>query len=519
LLFSSNVFIFVFLPIALIGYQLLSRFGRPALLFWLTASSLFFYGYWNPIYLLLLCGSMLMNFLISTRLEEGRSESSRSQWLIGGIVVNLSLLVYYKYLFPILNFLHAHGAMPREFANVILPLGISFFTFTQIAYLIDVRQNIAKRQGLLPYSVFVTVFPHLIAGPIIHPRELMPQLEEGRIGRLRSDNLALGVTWFMLGLGKKVLIADRVAPLADAVFGHVHAAGFTTTWVGILSYAVQLYFDFSGYSDMALGLAKMFGLDFPVNFNSPFKSQSVIEFWTRWHMTLSRYLNEYLYTPIVREVNGWRMDAGKKVSKKAQTTPEGFASMVAFPLMTTMFLAGVWHGAGLQYLVFGLLHGFYLTVNHAWRLWTPRGHRLHQVVPAPVMILLTFVCVLVGMVFFRAANVGDGCYVVGTMFGLHGAGTAYAGFPYLDELPAISKFMGNLKLATPAIGFALLIVWGAPNTQEILGQTDKDHVWLPTLLPRLKWRPNAVWSLGITAMFVAVILMLDAMTRFLYFQF
>ena len=519
MLFSSNNFIFLFLPVSLLGYQLLSRFGRTALLLWLTAVSLFFYGYWNPAYLVLLCGSIALNFLLSMQVAEGHSEISRSRWLVGGIVANLLLLVYYKYLFPLLNFLHAHGALPHGVRDVLLPLGISFFTFTQIAYLIDVRQGIAKRQGIVPYSVFVTFFPHLIAGPIIHPRELMPQFDEGRIRSLRADDLALGMTWFVMGLAKKVLIADRVAPLSDAMFAHVHAAGFVTTWLGTLCYAVQLYFDFSGYSDMALALARMFGLTFPINFNSPFKSQSIIEFWTRWHMTLSRYLNEYLYTPILRSVNSHRMDAGKKVSKKAQVTLEGFTSMVAFPLIATMFLAGIWHGAGLQFVVFGVLHGCYLTINHGWRLLTPRGHRLHRVVPAPFMIALTFVCVLVGLVFFRATSVSDGGYVVGTMFGVHGIGADYVSFPYLAAIPSISKFLVHLKPTLAVIGVCLLIVWGMPNTQEILAQTEKDHVWLPTLMPGLKWRVNAYWSLGITAVFAIVILLLDASTRFLYFQF
>lgn len=234
MLFSSSIFIFLFLPASLAGYWLLARFGRMALLTWLSVISLFFYGYWNPKYLLLLGGSILMNFLVSLMLEPGRPEPSRSRWLVMGIVANLGLLMYYKYLFPLLNFFHAHGVLGRGFANVMLPLGISFFTFTQIAYLIDLRQDIAKRQGIIPYTVFATFFPHLIAGPIIHPRELMPQLEEGRIHGLRADDMALGMTWFVMGLAKKVLIADRVAPLADVLYAHPASAGFVTTWLAAI---------------------------------------------------------------------------------------------------------------------------------------------------------------------------------------------------------------------------------------------------------------------------------------------
>lgn len=519
MLFSSGTFIFLFLPASLIGYQILSRFGRPAMLSWLAMTSLFFYGYWNPAYLLLLLGSILMNFLFARMLGEGRPDASQSRWLAIAIIANLLLLVYYKYLFPLLNFFHAHGVVSHHFAEVMLPLGISFFTFTQIAYLIDLRQLIAKRQGLLSYSVFVTFFPHLIAGPIIHPREMMPQLDKGRLQSLRLDDLSLGVSWFIMGLAKKVLIADRIAPLSDVLFAHPGSAGFSTSWLGSLAYAMQLYFDFSGYSDMALGIARMFSIEFPVNFNSPYKAQGIIEFWQRWHMTLSRYLNEYLYTPILRWVNGRRIDAGKKVSRKASATLEGFTSMVAVPVMTTMFIAGIWHGAGAQFLIFGVLHGAYLTVNHAWRIFTPQGHRFHRKMPAPLMIVLSFLCFVVSLVFFRSANVHDALYVLGTMAGLHGRSIAFSAFPYLSDIPSTSKFLMHIRSSLAALAVCFLIVWGMPNTQEILGQLGHDAKRMPSLLPRLTWRPTAVWSIGLAMLFCIVILMLDASTRFLYFQF
>ncbi|ADW67556.1 MBOAT family O-acyltransferase [Granulicella tundricola] len=518
MLFSSGTFIFLFLPASLIGYQILSRFGRTAMLSWLAMTSLFFYGYWNPAYLLLLLGSIVMNFLFARMLGEGRPDASQSRWLVAAIAANLALLMYYKYLFPLLNFFHAHGIVSHGFQEVMLPLGISFFTFTQIAYLIDLRQMIAKRQGLLSYSVFVTFFPHLIAGPVIHPREMMPQLE-GRLRGLKAADLSLGLSWFILGLAKKVLIADRISPLADILFAHPASAGFSLGWLGSVAYAMQLYFDFSGYSDMALGIARMFSIEFPVNFNSPYKAQGIIEFWQRWHMTLSRYLNEYLYTPISRSINGRRMDAGKKVTRKATATLEGFSSMVALPVMTTMFLAGIWHGAGLQFLIFGVLHGTYLTINHAWRIFTPEGHRFHRRVPAPLMILLSFVCFVISLVFFRSANVHDALYILGTMAGAHGRHLSFNSFPYLAEIPSISKFLRSLPSALLALGVCFFIVWGMPNTQEILGQLGPDQKRKPSLLPRLSWKPTTSWSLGLAMIFCIAILLLDASTRFLYFQF
>jgi D-alanyl-lipoteichoic acid acyltransferase DltB (MBOAT superfamily) len=489
------------------------------MLAWLALTSLYFYGYWNPAYLFLLLGSILVNFAISQFIAAGRPEGVRSRWLTVGIIVNLAALGYYKYLFPILNFFESHGLGHHGYQSVLLPLGISFFTFTQIAYLIDLRQDIAIKQPIVPYAVFVTFYPHLIAGPIIHPRELMPQLAPGRIHGLNRDDLALGLTWFVLGLSKKVLIADRIAPLADVLYAHPHNAGFATAWLGSLCYTMQLYFDFSGYSDMAIGLARMFSLEFPLNFNSPFKAQNIIDFWQQFHMTLSRYLNEYLYTPIARWINGRRLEQGKKVSKKAQGTVEGFAQMVAFPTISTMFLAGIWHGAGLQYLIFGLLHGVYLTVNHAWRFLTPRGSRFHGVVPRPLLVLLTFLCVHVALVFFRAASTRDALYLVGTIFGFHGRGPAFMAFPFLGEIPKFSSFEVREGTTIAILVFCFAIVWGMPNTQEILGQYGTNDARLRSLFPTIRWRPTAVWSIGVASLFCAAILFLDASTRFLYFQF
>jgi D-alanyl-lipoteichoic acid acyltransferase DltB (MBOAT superfamily) len=519
MLFSSNSFIFLFLPASLLGYQFFSRFGRNALLAWLALISLFFYGWWNPAYLVLLTSSITVNFFFAYLIGRANSEEVRSRWLAAAIVCNLLLLVWFKYLFPLLNFFNHYGLIHRRFEEVLLPLGISFFTFTQISYLIDLRQGIAKQQGLLPYTVFVTFFPHLIAGPIIHPREIMPQLDENRLRGLRLNDMALGLTWFVLGLGKKVLIADRMAPLADTLFAHPAGFGCGATWLGVLCYTMQLYFDFSGYSDMAIGLARMFSIQFPLNFDSPYKSRSIIEFWQRWHITLSRYLADYLYTPILRSVNSRRMEAGKKVNRKAQISLEGFFQMVFFPLIATMFIAGIWHGAGIQFLIFGSIHGIYLVINHAWRLLTPKGHRLYRILPAPVSVVVTFLAVVMGQVFFRANGVHDASYVLGTMIGMHGMNPSLGASPLLQEIPRTSVFLTRTGSATFAIALCFLIVWSMPNTQEIFGNLARDEIRLPSLFPSLNWRPTVIWSLAVTVIFCLSLLMLDTTTRFLYFQF
>jgi len=505
MLFSSGTFIYLFLPITLIGYQLLSRFGRTTLLGWLALSSLAFYAFWNPTYLLLLAASILLNFMFSLVIgRETNSETSRSRWLKMAIIANLLLLVWFKYLFPLLGFFNRHGLLHHGFGDVLLPLGISFFTFTQIAYLIDLREGIAKLQGLLPYTVFVTFFPHLIAGPIIHPRHIMPQLDADRMGTLRADDVALGLSWFIMGLIKKVLIADHFAIRANALYADPAHFGPAVTWIGVISYTLQLYFDFSGYSDMAVGLARMFSIEFPFNFDSPYKATSIIDFWQRWHMTLSRYLAEYLYTPIQRSVNRRRLKAGKKITRKAQATPAGFIAMVIYPTMATMFIAGIWHGAGLQFLVFGILNGIFLVINHAWRIWTPKGHPLHQKLPGVCAVLLTFVSVLVTHVFFRAGDVHQGLYVLQSMVGLHGTSSG-----------PLRSFAGGAAY----VAAALFVVWAMPNTQEILGQITHDTIRLPSLLPRFYWKPTAIWSIVLMILFCASILMLDTTGSFLYFQF
>ena len=266
-----------------------------------------------------------------------------------GISGNLLLLTYYKYLFPALGFFLENGLLSQSWmASVALPLGISFFTFTQIGYLIDSYDGRAKERSLLSYMVFVTFFPHLIAGPILHNREILPQISDPKTKKLTSENLAVGLSLFVIGMGKKILLADPLARLRGRPWiYYVHDLGTHGAWVAALAYSLQLYFDFSGYSDMAIGLARMFGIVFPVNFNSPYKSASIIDFWARWHMTLTRYITLYLYNPIALQVSRRRVARGLSTSRKSTRN----FPRVSFPeskfcqIFFTMTVAGVWHGA------------------------------------------------------------------------------------------------------------------------------------------------------------------------------
>lgn len=357
----------------------------------------------------------------------------------------------------------------------------------------------------------------------------MPQFQQSKRYGLRADDVSVGLSWFAMGLFKKVMLADNLAPGADAAFESIHQLSTPAAWAGVLSYALQLYFDFSGYSDMALGLARMFSIDFPLNFSSPYKAASITDFWQRWHMTLTRYINAYLYNPTFLWVNRRRIARGKKVSRKAMATPAGFASMVALPTMFSLFLAGIWHGAGLQFIVFGLLHGTYLSINQAWR--TLRITRPNALPPSKwrarvnytASVLLTFTAVCVAHVFFRSANVWQGFSIAASMFGVH-VHPAAAVVHKIAETTGVPSPPYHPSLGRWAILCAgYVIVWCFPNTQQILLKykpaiTVTKHDTEPGLI-NLFWRPSAGWALALGVIFLFTVIRMENPSSFLYFQF
>jgi alginate O-acetyltransferase complex protein AlgI len=546
MLFNSYEFLLWFLPISLAGYYLLGLYSRPAAAkIWLIGASFVFYGWWNAYFVLLLLVSVALNYLLSLAILATEEQPARQRLILAtSIVLNLLALVYYKYLFPLLGFVHSIGWVATDFGSVILPLGISFFTFTQIGYLVDCQQGLVRERGLANYVLFVTFFPHLIAGPILHHREIMPQFADDSTYRLNGSKLTAGFTLFVLGLVKKVVFADSIAPFADAGFGHTGQLGLLGAWSTALVYSMQLYFDFSGYSDMAVGLGAMFGVSLPINFNSPYKSADVIDFWQRWHMTLTRYLTLLLYNPISLWITRRRMAKGVAANRRAAETFGGFLELIAFPTFVTILLAGVWHGAGLQFIVFGLLHSIYLIINHAWRIFGPRRARgakpffanaLHQF----WAVALTYLSVLLAQVFFRAEGIPDALRLVGGAVGLHGLE-----FPLpvrqgsLVNFGPISDFLlhyrlieiGSIELYdsvtkpllynVPVIIGLALLAWGTPNTYQILGN------WNPSLqkVTPIRWRfllwePSLAWSLSMGVMLFLVLTRLGHPGRFLYFQF
>jgi D-alanyl-lipoteichoic acid acyltransferase DltB (MBOAT superfamily) len=523
MLFNSYVFICAFLPITLAGYALLGASSHRSAAIWLVLCSLFFYGWWNPAFLILLCGSIVFNFVTGEAILATNDAPKKQAAIVAfGVTANLALLFRYKYLFAVFGFLANFDVVPVTWATkVALPLGISFFTFTQIGYLLDCRQRLVQERSFTDYALFVTFFPHLIAGPIIHHKEMMPQFARESTYRVTTNNIAIGLTLFVIGLAKKVLLADQMIEPVTVVFSNPSHADTTIAWLATLSYSLQLYFDFSGYSDMAIGIARMFGIRFPLNFNSPYKAKSIIEFWQRWHMTLTRYLNLYLFNPIAMNMTRRRIAKGLGVSRRATTNLRGYATLVVWPMMATMGLAGIWHGAGLQFLVFGLLHGAYLSINHAWRMFGPkreeqdapatRGGQVWAATRSIGLIALTYGCVLVGQVFFRAGSVGDAVVVLRALVGDTGA----SGALLYQDLQHRPIYMSVCYLL---VGFA--IVWFAPNSQELLSDYDPAMTPIENKPPsRLRWNLSGWWPVGAGALGALAFAMLSGPTEFLYFEF
>nr|WKF59200.1 Peptidoglycan O-acetyltransferase [Paraburkholderia busanensis] len=572
MLFNSFIFLTLFLPPALAGYYLLGQRMPRAAAAWLCGASIVFYGWWNPAFVGLLAGSIVFNYAMSCAIVAAPAQSARRRWLLGlAIAADLALLVRYKYLATLLTALvHASGVAPADWLaqgmhDVVLPLGVSFFTFTQIGYLLDCNAGIVKERDALGYVQFVTFFPHLIAGPILHHKEMMTQFAQPSTYRLRAENLSIGAFVFTIGLAKKVLFADTIAPFADAGFAAPHELQWLAAWGTCLAYALQLYFDFSGYSDMAMGLAKMFGVRFPLNFNSPFKAASIIDFWQRWHMTLTRYLTAYLYYPLAMRINRRRAQRGLPIGRLAQRSTSGFLATVALPTFYTMALAGIWHGAGLQYLIYGLLHASYLTVNHAYRAWrasaapaagaaggagaagavkaagAAASSNGAQAAPASSTssaarwtrafaararhagnVLLTFVAALVAFAFFRAHGVGDALALLQGMAGLRGIealdwpawGASNLGFGAWLHLVA-----GRSTLALQIVAL-LAIVWCTPNSHQLMGRFSPALERAAEGLPAaLSWRPSLRWSVAMLGVLVFCVAQLHGEVRFLYFQF
>ena len=520
MLFISAVFIVVFLPVAVSGFYIIQRrFGRTFALAWLVAASFTFYATWNPYDLPILLGLIAANFILGGLIA--RTEGTpRRLWLIGALTFNLLVLGYFKYAnFFADNLAQLFGwPLSTGSRTAGLPLGISFIAFQKIAYLVDVYQKKIKPAGIFDFSVFASFFPQLVAGPIVHYREIGPQLLREEKNPPVAERLSIGVTIFAIGLFKKIVLADSISPFANNIF---NAAGdgatltFFEAWLGTLCYGLQIYFDFSGYSDMAIGIARMFGIKMPVNFFSPYRARNVIEFWRRWHITLSRFLRDYLYIPL----GGNRRGRARHFLN----------------LTITMTLGGLWHGASWNFILWGVLHGFYLAVNHAWLMIRPQAKmRDRSRGIAWFSGALTFILVTIAWVPFRANTIATTISIWKSMAGLNGislpkAWAAYAAYmPWLTDLGLRFEgaHSGNLFAANqlmPVLLGGLAIVFFAPNATQFMahyrpvldfnGLVGKPTHWAP------RWQPNLIWALFTMMLLIIAILAPLQSSDFIYYQF
>jgi D-alanyl-lipoteichoic acid acyltransferase DltB (MBOAT superfamily) len=484
MLFHAHVFILGFLPLCLGGFFAVGWMAGPVwALRWLIAANFVFYGWWDPRFLLLLAGSILVNHRLAHAIRDA-GPAWGGRLLTGGVVFNLGLLGWFKYAdFLLGTILPGHTPL----ANA-LPLGISFFTFQQIMLLAEARRGAGRPAGLARTAAFVSFFPHLIAGPLVRPSEILPQLESPGLAQPRWSNLTEGLILFLLGLGKKLVLADMFGGFSDTGFDAA-AAGAPLTlleaWYATLSYALQIYFDFSGYSDMATGLARMMNVRFPLNFDSPYQARDIAAFWRRWHITLGGFLREYVYIPL----GGSRLGAARQMIN----------------LMATMLLCGLWHGAAWRFVLWGGLHGLFLAVHAGWRA---KGWRL----PAVLARGLTLLVVVAAWVPFRADGLPAAWSMFRAMAGANGVAlpTMIVGFfPPLAHIAtpvAVLPYLGDGRtLSLPEVSACLLLGWFLVLVPP--------HIHAMTGRARY-WAVTTGFAFTVQALFFA-----PRVAPFLYFQF
>jgi D-alanyl-lipoteichoic acid acyltransferase DltB (MBOAT superfamily) len=506
------------LPVVILGYYLIGRTNHVMAILWLASASLFFYGWWDMRFVPLILGSIFFNFLLGSHLLKKRQQMGWDRFLlVAGIIANLSLLFLFKYLVFAVESINTFGNMALPVVELELPLGISFFTFLQIAFLVDCWRGQIRGTGFAPYFLFVTFFPHLIAGPLIHHSEMTPQFRHKAI-RVGED-IAVGLTIFAIGLFKKLVPAEQMAVWSDSVFNGA-AAGivptFIESWVGALCFTFQIYFDFSGYTDMAIGLSRMFGIRLPVNFASPYKATSIIEFWRRWHMTLSRFFRDYLYISL----GGNRLGVARRYGN----------------LMLVMLLAGLWHGADWKFVLWGALHGIYLMINHGWlNVWRKLG-RPELSLPSWLSLGFTFVLVVAAWVPFRADGLDTAMMVLKGMVGGNGVvlPTHYAAL--LNGALADATRFGITFGPVPAYGggwqlgwllACLAFVWLLPNSQEIMRHYEPalgaivNQPPAGSLARWLTWQPGkrAGVAIGLATAYLCFRAIEGRPGEFIYFQF
>jgi alginate O-acetyltransferase complex protein AlgI len=538
--FNSYAFIFAFLPTALAGCLWLgARFGRTAGMSWLVLMCVVFYIASSPVTLALILPAILLDYWIGRCLLATPDEQQRTRtaWFTLGVVINIALLCYFKYKNFFLGTANDLLGAQFELKALLLPLGISFLTFQKIAFLADAHSRQIQSLTLLDFLAFTLFFPRTVAGPIVHYQEVMPQLDSGP--RVTMLNVAVGVALFAIGLFKKTVLADGVSQYALGVVSS-DSLTLTTSWIALLAYTFQLYFDFSGYSDMALGVARMFGVRLPMNFNSPFKASSIVDFWSRWHITLTRFLTAYIYTPMLMSLTRRRMAKDLPVLKGKKTKLSAIVVLIGGPTILTMAVSGLWHGAGFQFIVWGLLHGVFLTVNQGWRIVRPRfwsDQASYERVMKPLGWLLTFLCVVVALVFFRANSLGEAMHILASMIGLNGTslpiavvaplgiGELLASFGIQLDFTSGSEFIASITWLI----VLFFIVLKLPNSLDLMRRFEPALDFQPVEpqaapIRTVRWAPAEIAltsrsAIGISLLTVAGLVAMGRTGVFLYWQF
>lgn len=487
MLFNSYIFLLVFLPLCLVGYFGLNHLGRYTLAqVFLLGMSLWFYGYFNVSYLGIILSSTLVNYLFTRLIAATESRHLRKAELIGALVLNLGVLFYFKYFDFFLMNLNRFAHTDFQMQNILLPLGISFFTFQQVSYVVDAYHGQVQRYSLLQYACFVAYFPQLIAGPIVTHDELIPQfLDEGK-KQFNWDNFARGLYMLALGLGKKVLIADTFGVAANWGFGNVALLDTTNAFFASLAYTIQLYFDFSGYCDMAIGIGQMMNLDLPVNFDSPYKALTIGEFWKRWHKTLTRFFTRYIYIPLGGNRKG--------------------TLRTCVNVMIVFAVSGLWHGANYTFIAWGLFHGI---LSVADRLFKDRIRKLHP----GFSWLVTFSLVHISMILFRSDSVTDALNILKRLIAMD-FGPVNENILNAFLLPEIQLLIRQIPqlnflafspgpLLALFYGGAMFLILGVPNAYEQM----------------CAFRPGWKTCLVTVILLVWCVLSFSGVSTFLYFNF
>ena len=477
MLFNSYVFILAFLPLTLLGYYLLGKLPEriPLNKLFLVLASFVFYGYNNPRYVPIIVCSILVNYALSQGMLVARRKCIRLPLMLLGLALNLGVLFYFKYHDFFVSNMNSAFGLHFALNNLALPLGISFFTFQQLSYVIDSYRRTVPRYNILDYALFVTFFPQLVAGPIVLHSEIVPQFADPKNRRFNFDNFAPGLYAFALGLFKKVIVADTFGIAVEAGFAAAQTLNTAEAWFVALGYTLQLYFDFSGYCDMATGVGLMFNIRLPINFNSPYKSLSIREFWQRWHVTLSRFLTTYIYFPLGGSRKG--------------------LARTCVNLMIVFLASGLWHGAGWLFLLWGLLHGL---ASVLYRLFRKQYDALH---PA-LQWLLTFGFVVVAWVFFRATSLADAMAILKSMVMMNFG-------PLRSEITSAFALPGGFH---PGYNALYMLVWYAASLFACLGMRN-------TYEKTMAFRPTLANACSTVILILYCVLSLSGVSVFLYFNF